>query len=102
MTFKFQHIIELYCATGKLSEKEVDFLEREHIKTISTISEMLSPSIADLHICKACNLKPGSFLITCNASILDRIRPVKNGKPRSYKLYDGLCKYQLFTPKGKY
>ena len=101
MTFKFQQVIEDYCGTGKLSEEEVDFLEIEHIKTMSTISELLSPSIANLHVCEACNLKPGSFLISCNASILDRIRPVKTGKPRAYKLYDGLSKYQLVGPKSK-
>ena len=48
MTFNFKAIIEDYCGTGKLSEEEVDFLEREHIKTMNTISELLTPSIANL------------------------------------------------------
>ena len=97
MNFKFQNIIENYCGTGKLSDDEVDFLEREHITTMSTISELLSPSIASLHICEACNLGPGSFWIICNASILDKIRPVKTGKPRAHKLFDALCQYKIFT-----
>ena len=46
MAFDFKTVIEDYCGTGKLSEEEVDFLEIEHIKTMSTISEILSPSIA--------------------------------------------------------
>ena len=33
MIFNFKTVIEDYCGTGKLSEEEVDFLEREHIKT---------------------------------------------------------------------
>ena len=99
MSFQFKKIIEHYCNNGNIADSEIDFLEIEHIKTISTISEILAPSIADLHICKACNLDEGSFLITCNASILDRIRPVKAGKSRAHKLFDALCKYNLLTSK---
>ena len=97
MSFDFKTVIEDYCGKGKLSEEEIDFLEREHIRTMSSIGEIISPSIANLHICEACNLEPGSFWITCNASILDRIRPVKTGKPRAYKLFDALCEYKLFN-----
>ena len=97
MEFNYQTIIEDYCRTGKISDEEVDFLEREHIKTISTISELLSPSVAHVHICEACNLERGSFWIICNASILDKIRPVKTGKPRAHKLFDGLCQYKILT-----
>ena len=100
MSFKFKNVIEDYCGTGKISEDEVDFLEREHIKTMSTISEILSPSIANLHVCEACNLDAGSFWISCNASILDRIRPVKTGKPRAHKLFDALCQYKLYMRKN--
>ena len=52
MTFNFKTLIEDFCGTGKLTEAEVDFLEREHIKTMSSIGDMLSPSIANLHICE--------------------------------------------------
>ena len=45
MIFNFKTVIEDYCGTGKLSEEEVDFLEREHIKTMSNISEISSLSI---------------------------------------------------------
>ena len=99
MTFDFETVIEDYCGTGKISNEEVDFLEREHIKTMSLISERLSPTIAHWNICEACHLEQGSFWITCNASILDRIRPVKSGKPRAYKLFDALCQYKLFIPR---
>ena len=98
MAFDFKTVIEDYCGTGKLSEEEVDFLEIEHIKTMSTISEILSPSIAHWNICEACNLKQGSYWITCNASILDRLRPVRTGKPRAYKLFDALSQYKLYRP----
>ena len=95
MDFNFKTIIEDYCETGKLTAEELDFLERKHLKTISVISEALSPSIAHWNICDACNIKQGSFWISCNASILDRIRPVNNGKLRSYKLFDALCQFKL-------
>ena len=96
MLLNFKAVIEDYCGTGKLSDEEVDFLETEHIKTMNTINEILSPSIAHWNICEACNLEPGSYWITCNASILDRIRPVRTGKPRAHKLFDALCKYKLY------
>ena len=99
MAFDFKTVIEDYCGTGKLSEEEVDFLEIEHIKTMSTIGEILAPSIAHWNICEACHISQGNFLITCNASILDRIRPVRTGKPRAHKLFDALCEYQIYVPK---
>ena len=70
MSFNFKSIIEDYCGTGRLSEEEVDFLEREHIKTMNKIIEWLTPSIANLLICEACNLGPGSFWIICNLQFL--------------------------------
>ena len=60
MDFNFKTIIDDYCQTGKLTAEELDFLEREHLKTMSVISEALSPSIAHWSICDACNLKQGS------------------------------------------
>ena len=99
MSFDFQTAIQDYCEKVNLSDDEVDSLEKEHVKTMSLIGEMLSPSIAPSNICQACNLEQGSFWITCNASILDRIRPVKTGKPRAYKLFDALCQYKIYTPK---
>tara|TARA_B100001121_G_C18482725_1_gene523361 strand:+ start:445 stop:747 length:303 start_codon:yes stop_codon:yes gene_type:complete len=99
MAYYLKTVIENYCGTGKLSDDEVDFLEKEHIRTMSSISEIIYPSIANINICEACNLEPGSFWIICNASILDRIRPVKTGKQRAHKLFDALCEYNLFTSK---
>ena len=100
MSLDFKTVIEDYCGTGKLSDEEIDFLEREHIRTMSIISEILSPSIANWNICEACHLERGSFWISCNASILDRIRPVKTGKPRAHKLFDALCQYKLYSPRN--
>ena len=99
MSFNFKAVIEDYCGTGNLSEEEVDYLEREHIKTMSNICEILTPSIAHWNIYEACNLQQGSFWISCNASILDRIRPVKTGKSRAHKLFDALCYYKIYSQK---
>ena len=100
MSFDFKTVIEEYCGTRSLTEEKVDFLEREHIKTMNSIGEIISPSIANSHVCQSCNLDPGSFWITCNASILDRIRPVETGKPRAHKLFDALCQFKLYKPKS--
>ena len=51
MAYYFKTVIENYCRMGKLSEDEVDFLEREHIRTMSSISEIIYPSTANIDIC---------------------------------------------------
>ena len=99
MAYYFKTLIENYCGTCKLSEDEVDFLEREHIRIMSSLSEIIYPSIPNINICEACNFEPVSFWIICNASILDLIRTVKTGKQREHKLFDVLCEYKLFTSK---
>tara|TARA_Y100001968_G_scaffold218165_1_gene200835 strand:- start:116 stop:421 length:306 start_codon:yes stop_codon:yes gene_type:complete len=99
MVYYFKNVIKNYCETGKLSDDEVDFLEREHVITMNSISEMIYPSIASIDICEACNLEPGSTWIICNAYILDLIRPVKTGKQRAHKLFDALCEYKILPPK---
>ena len=98
MIFNFKIVIENYCGIGKLFEEEISFLKREHIKTMSTICETSSPSIAHWNIGEACNLKQRSFWISCNASILDEIRPFKTGKPRAYKLFDFTIFILIFVP----
>jgi len=78
MIFNFKTVIEDYCGTGKLSEEEVDFLEREHIKTMSSICETSSPSIAHWNICEACNLKQRSFWISFHTSIMSTLMRCKH------------------------
>ena len=100
MAYYLKTVIKNYCETGRISDDEVNFLEQEHIRTMSSISELIYPSIANVNICKGCNLEPGSFWIICNASILDRLRPVKTGKQRAHKLFDALFEYNLLTPRA--
>ena len=99
MPFDCKSLIEDYCSTGNLSVEEVDFLEQEHLKTMSHISEKSSPSVANSRVCEVCHLEEGSLWIICNASILDKVRPVKTGKQRAHKLFDTLCKFNIY-PKN--
>ena len=48
MAYYLKTVIENYCGTGKLSDDEVDFLEKEHIRTMSSISEIIYPSFAKI------------------------------------------------------
>tara|TARA_B100000965_G_scaffold250552_1_gene210681 strand:- start:316 stop:555 length:240 start_codon:yes stop_codon:yes gene_type:complete len=59
--FNSKALIEAHCETGKLTAEELDFLEREHLKTMSVISDALLPSLAHSNICDACNLKQEVF-----------------------------------------
>tara|TARA_Y100001968_G_C19000032_1_gene545447 strand:+ start:273 stop:515 length:243 start_codon:yes stop_codon:yes gene_type:complete len=80
MTFYFKTVIDNYCGTEKLLEDEEDFREREHIRSMSSISAIIYLPIAKINICEAWNLVPRNFWLICNASILDRIRSVTTGK----------------------
>ena len=60
---------------------------------MNTISELLSPSIAMLHICEACNLESGSFWIIRNSSILQFLIRLGLLKPGSQELINYLMFY---------
>ena len=95
MNFNFKTVIEDYCGTGKLSKEEVDSLERQHIKTMSSIRETSSPTIAHWNICEACNLKQKAW-ISSNALILIRLGLLRQ-EARAHKLFDALCLYKLLN-----
>ena len=83
MAYYLKTVIENYCGTGKLSDDEVDFLEKENIRTIISISKKICLYLANINICNAYNHEPESLWIIFNASILYRIRLVTNGKQRA-------------------
>tara|TARA_Y100001968_G_C18851894_1_gene478470 strand:- start:72 stop:359 length:288 start_codon:yes stop_codon:yes gene_type:complete len=66
-----------------------------------SIREKIYPSIANINIYETCNIEPVSLWIIFNASILDRIRPVKTGKQRAHKLFNALCEYKLLHPRAE-
>ena len=75
--------LDWYCSGNILEKEDVDLLEKHYQEIINEIDSNLSPEIAPNHICNQTNIPEGSSWITAVAVILDRLNPVKTGKPRS-------------------
>ena len=75
--------LDWYCSGNILEKEDVDLLEKHYQEIINESDSNLSPEIAPKHICNQTNIPEGSSWITAVAVILDRLNPVKTGKPRS-------------------
>ena len=83
-------VLENYCYSKKLSDKELDFLDRCWFDSLNTFHYNRFPNIAPAIVCDEAGIERGSYWITCNAAILDRIRPVESGKTRRARIFDAL------------
>ena len=94
---EFYSAIEDYCGCGKLSEKEVDFLEDEHYETMKVVGAIVSPAIAPGYVAESLDLTPeeGDYWISCNAAILDQVRPLEEGPSRFSEISKALKDYGL-------
>ena len=75
--------LDWYCSGNILEKEDVDLLEKHYQEIINEIDSNLSQEIAPKHICNQTNIPEGSSWISAVAVILDRLNPVKTGKPRS-------------------
>ena len=75
--------LDWYCSGNILEKEDVDLLEKQYQEIINESDSNLSQEIAPKHICNQTNIPEGSSWITAVAVILDRLNPVKTGKPRS-------------------
>jgi len=78
--------LDWYCSGNILEKEDIDLLEKYYQQVINDIDSNLSPEIAPKHICNQTKIPEGSSWITAVAVILDRLNPVKSGKPRSLLL----------------
>ena len=85
--------LDWYCSGNILEKEDIDLLEKHYQQVINEIDTNLSLELAPKHICNQTNIPEGSSWITAVAVILDRLNPVKTGKPRSL-LVDQLGKKQ--------
>jgi len=90
-------VLENYSYSNKLSEKELDFLDRCWIDSLNTFHYNRYPNIAPAIVCDQARMPRGSYWITCNAAILDRLRPVESGKSRSARIFDALFEFGLIA-----
>tara|TARA_B100000214_G_scaffold344101_1_gene293034 strand:+ start:465 stop:773 length:309 start_codon:yes stop_codon:yes gene_type:complete len=83
-------VLENYCYSNRLSEKEINFLERCWLDSLNTFHYNRYPNIAPAVVCDQAGIARGSYWITCNAAILDKVRPVESGKTRTARIFDAL------------
>ena len=88
-------VLENYCYSKKLSDKELDFLDRCWLDSLNTFHYNRFPNIAPAIVCDEAGVPRGSYWISCNAAILDRLRPVGTGKTRRARVFDALCESGL-------
>jgi len=75
--------LDWYCSGNILEKEDLELLEKHFQQVINEIDTNLSLELAPKHICNQTNTPEGSSWIKAVAVVLDRLNPVKTGKPRS-------------------
>ena len=75
--------LDWYCSGNILEKEDFDLLEKHYQQLINEIDTNHSLELAPKHICNQTNIPEGSSWIKAVAVVLDRLNPVKTGKPRS-------------------
>ena len=94
----YQLLIESYSFGTTLNKQEIELLCLEletQILNLDISSEKGFLASAPSHICKGLNLRKGTFWISCLAEVIDKHKPVKDGKTNGAKIYDELLKRNL-------
>ncbi len=94
----YQLLIESYSFGTPLSKEEIALLTLEletQIMNINISTDFACFKSAPSHICKALNLRKGTYWIMCLAQILDLHKPLKVGKTKSAEVFDLLLKKGL-------
>ena len=75
--------LDWYCSGNTLDEEDIDLLEIIYQQVICGIDSDESFELAPKHICIQTKIPESSSWIKAVAVVLDRLNPVKTGKPRS-------------------
>ena len=75
--------LDWYCSGNPLEKEDTELLEKYYHQIINEIDRKLPFEIAPKHICNQTSIPEGSTWITAVAVVLDRLNPIKGGKPRS-------------------
>ena len=75
--------LDWYCSGNILEKEDLELLEKHYQQVINEIDPNLSLELAPKHICNQTNIPEGSSWFKAVAVVLDRLNPVKTGKPRS-------------------
>ena len=75
--------LDWYCSGNRLDNNDIELLEIEYQQVLKANNNELTLEVAPKHICNQTEIPQDSLWIKAVAVVLDRISPVKVGKPRS-------------------
>tara|TARA_Y100001968_G_scaffold173225_1_gene158617 strand:+ start:433 stop:714 length:282 start_codon:yes stop_codon:yes gene_type:complete len=75
--------LDWYCSGNKLDEEDLQILDNQYQQVIKNRDLENSLRVAPKHICNQTKIPEGSSWISAVAIVLDRLSPVRNGKPRT-------------------
>ena len=85
-----------YAKRKRLNDEQIEYLEKVLITSIQKVKFTdVRPTIANDVVCDAALLARNSLEISCIASILDILRPIKGHLNRKKKVFNILCKAGL-------
>ncbi len=96
-TLNLSFLLERYSYSKKITNEELDFLERSWLESLNKLHYNRFPGIAPAIVCDEAGVARGSYWITCNAAILDKLRPLESSKSRSARIYDLLSQSGLIA-----
>ena len=74
--------LDWYCSGHILDEEDLKILDSQYQQVIKNLNLDDSLEVAPKHICNQTKIPEGSTWISAVAVVLDRLSPLKNGKPR--------------------
>ena len=87
-----------YVDRNKLNEEQIEYLEQALRASILKLKFTgIKPVVANNEICDAALIAHDSYEISCIASILDMVKPIKNHMERKTKVFNALCKAGLIV-----
>ena len=75
--------LDWYCSGNTLDSNDIELLENAYQQVIKANKNEVQFEIAPKHICNQTEIAEDSLWIKAVAVVLDRLSPVKIGKPRS-------------------
>tara|TARA_Y100001968_G_scaffold264506_1_gene253441 strand:- start:378 stop:653 length:276 start_codon:yes stop_codon:yes gene_type:complete len=87
-----------YVERNTLNNEQLEYLEQVLKASIQKLKFTgIKPTIANNKICEAALISHGSYEISCIASILDTLQPIKKTTDRKKIVFNALCNAGLIV-----
>tara|TARA_Y100001968_G_C19399138_1_gene740034 strand:- start:318 stop:623 length:306 start_codon:yes stop_codon:yes gene_type:complete len=82
ITPSMSSVLENYCYSKKISDEDLNYLEKCWLESLNRFHYNRFPSFAPAIVCDVAGVSRGSYWIICNAAILDFLRPLDSQSSR--------------------